>query len=314
MTELQKAVALSQVPLMTVLQEAKASGQVLLMDGAMGTEIQRAGISAHESYEAWNLTHPDKIRGIHQAYVDAGARLILTNTFQLNPISLAKAGIQDSLDNICQAALTLARLVCPLVLADVGPLPPEVISNPEIRTLWLDSLGPCLRTADGIFLETFSDGGGLQLGELLTQSDYFSCQTPVLLSFTFLKGKHGLQTLDGLAPEEIASQAQYGISALGVNCGRDIDMSDILEIIQRYRQATDLPLLARPNAGTPARMGDCWVYPHTPEKMASRLPELLEAGITMVGGCCGTTPAHIAAFRPIVDQWNAQHTTREEQP
>ncbi len=81
-------------------------------------------------------------------------------------------------------------------------------------------------------------------------------------------------------------------------------MDEIIEIIRRYRQESDLPLFARPNAGTPRKEGDQWIYPHSPEEMAERLPELLEAGVCMVGGCCGTTPAHIAAFRKVVDEWN----------
>jgi 5-methyltetrahydrofolate--homocysteine methyltransferase len=95
-----------------------------------------------------------------------------------------------------------------------------------------------------------------------------------------------------------------GIAALGVNCGKDIGMDEIIEIIRQYRKVTDLPLFARPNAGTPTKKGKRWVYPLTPKEMAARLPELLEAGVCMVGGCCGTTPAHIAAMRPIVDAWN----------
>ena len=87
-------------------------------------------------------------------------------------------------------------------------------------------------------------------------------------------------------------------------------MEDVIEIIRRYRNVTDLPLFARPNAGTPKRVGKRWVYPHTPAAMAARLPELLEAGVAMLGGCCGTTPEHIAAFRPIVEQWNQRQTGR----
>jgi 5-methyltetrahydrofolate--homocysteine methyltransferase len=94
--------------------------------------------------------------------------------------------------------------------------------------------------------------------------------------------------------------------ALGVNCGRDITIDDCAEIICRYRTVTDLPLFARPNAGTPTNVDGQWVYPHTPEQMAAELPKLLEAGVSMVGGCCGTTPAHIAAFRRVVDDWNVK--------
>jgi 5-methyltetrahydrofolate--homocysteine methyltransferase len=132
---------------------------------------------------------------------------------------------------------------------------------------------------------------------------------PLLLSFTYLRTSEGkLLTYSAETPETCAGLgSQSGVAALGVNCGRDIGMEEIIEIIHRYRQVTDLPLFARPNAGTPTRAGDQWIYPHTPATMARRLPELLDAGISMVGGCCGTTPEHIAAFRPIVDDWNARH-------
>src|SRR5205814_3734550 len=132
---------------------------------------------------------------------------------------------------------------------------------------------------------------------------------PVLVSATYYHDTAGkLKTYTEHSPEAIAQQARGipGVAALGVNCGRDISMDDCAEIIRRYRSVTDLPLFARPNAGTPTQVEGQWVYPRTPEAMAAKLPELLEAGVSMVGGCCGTTPAHIAAFRRVVDAWNAK--------
>src|SRR5439155_108011 len=170
---------------MSRFREALQSGRVLLMDGAMGTELQRAGLQPGECGEFWNLTKPEAVRAIHEAYVDAGARCLLTNTFQANPTALAKHGKSEQLESINRAAL-------------------------------------------------------------------------------------------------------------GVNCGREIGMSEIIQIVRRYRQVTDLPLFARPNAGTPERSAKRWLHPQTPADMAARLPELLETGLAMIGGCCGTTPAHIA--------------------
>ena len=131
-------------------------------------------------------------------------------------------------------------------------------------------------------------------------------ETPLLLSLSFRRTPLGrLVTFSGHAPETFARHAErHGVAALGVNCGRDIDMDDIIEVVRRYRAVTDLPLFARPNAGTPTKQGDRWIYPHTAEAMAARLPELLEAGVNMIGGCCGTTPEHIAAFRTMIDAWN----------
>src|SRR5215831_3117334 len=138
---------------MASLLETLRSGRVLLMDGAMGTELQRAGIGEGECYELWNLTHPEKVRAIHQAYVDAGADVLLTHTFQASPDNLAKFGLGDRLEMIWESALENCRSIAGtnrFVLADIGPI---------------DKLGPAtvarilnaVRGADAILLETWSD-------------------------------------------------------------------------------------------------------------------------------------------------------------
>jgi 5-methyltetrahydrofolate--homocysteine methyltransferase len=297
--------------IMSRFLSALHSGQVLLMDGAMGTELQRAGLRPGECGELWNLSKPDQVRSVHQAYVDAGAECLLTNTFQANPVTLAKRGHADEIDLIIHAALRLAREAAGaerFVLADIGPFASEWRADLMQQTV------QSLRTADAILLETFSDLDALWLVKYGCLPALEPNATPVLLSITYLRSPSGtLTTQGGQSPEVYARLAgQYGIAALGVNCGRDIGMDEVIEIIRRYRQASDLPLFARPNAGTPRREGNRWVYPHSPETMAAKLLQLLEAGVRMVGGCCGTEPAHIAAFRPIVDQWNSQHAPQRQ--
>jgi 5-methyltetrahydrofolate--homocysteine methyltransferase len=286
------------------------SGRVLLMDGAMGTELQRAGLPAGECGEAWNLSHPEHVRAIHQAYVDAGAECLLTNTFQSNPAALARHGLQGQIEAINAAAVTLAGAVAGpdrFVLADIGPMmnpdAPAELSDPRA----IEPAVPELRTIDAVLLETFSDPLALFTARHCRVVSWLEA-VPVLLSLTYRRDESGkLSTQSRHPPEWFAMQAQqYGVAGLGVNCGRDIGMGEIIEIVRRYRRVTDLPLFARPNAGTPTRDGDGWRYPQTPELMAARLPELLEAGVSMVGGCCGTTPDHVRALRPIIDQWNAR--------
>jgi 5-methyltetrahydrofolate--homocysteine methyltransferase len=300
---------------------ALRSGRVLLMDGAMGTELQRAGIREGECYELWNLTHPDRVRAIHQANVDAGAEVLLTNTFQTFAATLLwpwPGGTVSPpipydeerwLIGAQWGAFALSRSACGergFVLADIGPVveKPSGKEFPDLRLLQkgIASVPP---RVDGVLLETCSTP---RVRWAVQTARQFSSKA-VLLSLTYQRGEAGeLQTRSGHPPEWFAERARHwGANALGVNCGRDIGMDEIIEIVRRYRQATDLPLFARPNAGTPARVGDRWVYPHTPSRMAARLPELLDAGVSMVGGCCGTTPEHIAAFRPIIDDWNARH-------
>jgi 5-methyltetrahydrofolate--homocysteine methyltransferase len=281
------------------------SGQVLLMDGTMGTELRRAGLPDGECGELWNLDHPDRVHAIHQSYRQAGAQCFLTNTFQSNPTALAKHGIADKLEEINRAAIKIARSAAgpdSFVLGDIGPLEPAWQEEPIRRVV------TSLHGVDGLLLETSSDldvfwavkYGCLPLLE--------SQEVPVVLSITYKKTPAGvLTTQGGQSPEVFGRLArQYGVAALGVNCGRDVTIEDTIEIVRSYRKATDLPLFARPNAGTPERVDERWVYPHSPEDMAARLPHLLEAGATMIGGCCGTTPEYIVAFRPIIEAWNAR--------
>jgi 5-methyltetrahydrofolate--homocysteine methyltransferase len=287
---------------MSRLLEALRSGQVLLMDGAMGTELQRAGLRPGACGEQWNLTQPQKVTAIHRAYVEAGACCLLTNTFQANPAALARHGLGEELEAINRAAVELARsAVGPegFVLGDIGPVGESWRTEPVRR------VAASLRGVDGLLLETFSDTDALWVVK-------YACRPavgediPVFLSLTYLRTADGVVTTHGgQTPEVFARLArQYGVAALGVNCGRETDLETMAQIVRRYRKVTDLPLFARPNAGTPERNERGWVYPEKPERMAGRLAELLEAGVTLVGGCCGTTPAHVAAFRPVLEAWN----------
>jgi methionine synthase I (cobalamin-dependent) len=293
------------------LIDALHSGRVLLMDGAMGTELQRAGILPGECHDLWSVTQPERVLAIHKAYIAAGAESLLTNTFQTNWASLSSHGLHQAEESIRQAGVRLAReggaAAC-YVLLDIGPLDKKNLPAGCWTREIVEGLTRGAAGVDAVLLETFSDANALAISRLLTQSNFLQSQVPVLLSLSF-DGAHrrDLRTVDGQQPEDWANAAMdAGIAALGVNCGRDIGMDEIIEIVRRYRQVTDLPLFARPNAGTPRQEGNQWVYPQTPEMMADRLPELLEAGVSMVGGCCGTTPAHIAVFRKVIDAWNAR--------
>ena len=284
---------------------ALRSGRVLLMDGAMGTELQRAGLRLGECGEEWNLTRAESVRAVHQRYVEAGSEVLLTNTFQSHPSAFARFGLVDRLETINLHAVQLARKAAGrsrFVLADIGPN-----YDPSAKTEFADykMLGRMLASFDGVdgfLFETCSSPRTLSAIHFAFHRVPEVEALPLLLSLTYHRSPSGqLVTFSGHAPETYARHAErHGVAALGVNCGREIDMDDIIEIICRYRRETDLPLFARPNAGTPTRESDRWIYPHAPEAMAARLPELLEAGASMVGGCCGTTPEYIAAFRTIL--------------
>jgi 5-methyltetrahydrofolate--homocysteine methyltransferase len=269
------------------------SGKVLVMDGAMGTELGRLmNAPAVECSEEYTRCNPALVRSIHRAYLDAGADVLLTNTFQANPNALARRGLGEGLHTIWNTAIGLAHLDHPrphLVLADVGPI--EDLT-PEIASV---ILAECVGV-DGVLLETWSS-----LDALKRFVDR-PLKLPWLVSFTFHR-TGDLMTFTGARPEQCAQAAkQFGAAAIGANCGKEIGMTDLLEIVQRYRATCDLPIFVRPNAGSPEKTG--WRYPRTPETMAASLVPLLDAGIAMAGGCCGTTPEHIGAFRNVVDAWN----------
>jgi 5-methyltetrahydrofolate--homocysteine methyltransferase len=280
------------------------SGQVLLMDGAMGTELQRAGLAEGQCHESWNLAHRERVRAVHARYANAGSQCLVTNTFQSNPANLARHHLQAELEAINRQGIALARAESGenvFVLASIGPM--------SLEGNDFDRVVRSLSTADALLLETWSGESGIAAAKRACDPAVNTRRLPVLLSFTFRADSSGSRKAvvhEGeLGAAEIAERAHSsGIAALGVNCGREIDPAASAEILRDYRRATDLPLFARPNAGTPSRQGDRWIYPRTPERMAAGLTSLLQAGAAMVGGCCGTTPEHIAAFKPIVNAWN----------
>jgi len=279
--------------------QALRLGRVLLMDGAMGTELQRAGLVEGECPELWNLIHPEQVAAIHQAYVKSGAEMLVTNTFQANPGSFARCGIRDRLSMVQKSAIRLAREAAGserFVLFDIGPFSREAAQEAAAGALE----AALAEQPDALLIETCSDlAAVVPVLECRQHLGSSASSLPVLLSWTFRSGRDGsLSTICGDTPTNCAAKSRnLELAALGANCGRDIGMEEMIQILRQFRQQTDLPLFARPNAGSPERRGDRWVHPRSPAEMASRVSELVEAGTVMVGGCCGTTPDHIAAFR-----------------
>ena len=286
--------------------KALRSGRVLLMDGAMGTELQRAGVAAQDSQKRfWSAASRRRVSAIHRAYAEAGAEVFLTNSFQANALQQVWT---VSLQILADGAFAAREIAGPdrFVLLDSGPFGGDRMQLRATCMLTVAKDDRC----DGILLETSSSIDDTTYVIASRRRKKIDPERiPVLLSWTFRRAPDGLlTTIKGHSPERCAKMAvKHQVAALGVNCGRDIGSAEIVEIIRHYRLVTDLPLFARPNAGTPKQIAGQWVYPETPESMAAWLPALFEAGVVMVGGCCGTTPAHIAAFRNVVDEWNASH-------
>jgi methionine synthase I (cobalamin-dependent) len=282
--------------------QALHSGQVLLMDGAMGTELQRRGLRPGENATTWNLLHPDRVRAVHAAHRAAGAQVLLSNTFSIHDVSLLPAlkaaGSDADIDAVWRASFEVMGAGA-YRMAAIGPIAGKM-SSIELEEIERLRLPAAVQRFDAVMLETCSSPRVRFALRRLREST----KLPILLSISFQRTEEGkLLSFSGHPPEWFAERAEsYGVAALGVNCGRDIGMDEIIEIVRRYRSQTDLALFARPNAGTPTRRGQRWIYPQSPAALAKRLPELVDAGVAMVGGCCGTTPKHIAAFRAVVAQ------------
>jgi methionine synthase I (cobalamin-dependent) len=286
------------IPFLQALQ----GGPVLLLDGGMATELFKRGLAFDKPAESWNLERPDAVREVHESYLAAGANCILTNTFQANPRALAKHGLESQLEAFIKAAVRIAREPSGperYVLASIGPL-----GRPYDNT-GCDRIVRALDGVDGIMLETFGDIDAFWLVKYGILPALAEKEIPVLLSFTFSRKDRGpIASLAGQSADALARMApSYGVSALGLNCG-GMSLADAASVIRAYRAATDLPLFAHPNAGTPAVNGNQLDFPLQPADFASWVSDVVREGIRMIGGCCGTTPQTIAAMREVLERWS----------
>jgi methionine synthase I (cobalamin-dependent) len=282
------------------------AGDVLVADGATGTMLQELGLEAGIAPEAWILEQPDRIQALHRAYVGAGVDLILTCTFGGNRFRLASYGLADRVFEINRRAAELARQVADSASAsssartifvggDMGPTghllkPLGDVTHDEVTAAYAEqATGLARGGADFLVIETMSD-----LAEALAAIEGARRATdlPVICTFSF--DAHG-RTMMGLRPETVAQEIGPRVECVGANCGRD--PAEFIDIARTMRQtAPEAILWAKPNAGLPHLVDDHVEYDATPESMSQIVPHLRESGAQVIGGCCGTTPAHLAAM------------------
>ncbi|HID95463.1 MAG TPA: methionine synthase [Candidatus Latescibacteria bacterium] len=275
--------------------------QVLIFDGAMGTMLQAYGLSSGDCPEEWNVTHADIVRSIHQGYLEAGSDVIETNTFGGNRFKLAKSQMQDRVIELNTRGAELAReLAGPdhYVAGSVGPTgellkPLGRVSPREMYEVFAEQITALEEGgADLICIETMSD---LEEARIAIKAARENTKLPVIATMLFEPGLRGFRTMMGTdIRRAVNGLLEGGANVIGTNCGRGIE--EAIGIVQEMRAVTDAPILVQPNAGVPQLQGGRTVFPQTPEFMASLAPELVRAGANLVGGCCGTTPAHIRAM------------------
>jgi 5-methyltetrahydrofolate--homocysteine methyltransferase len=279
----------------------------LLVDGAMGTMLLQRGLEPGACPEALNLTRPELLEEIAALYLEAGADILEANTFGASPPALARYGLDDRADEINEAAVAAVRRVAggrAHIAASCGPsgriLQPYGDADPEDLYAGFHRQVQCLVAAgvDAIFVETMIDLAEASLAVRAAKD--VSPETPVVATMTFDATPRGFYTVMGVSVEQAAlGLREAGADALGSNCGNGIE--NMIEVARAFRACSDMPLAIQSNAGVPETAGGAPVYPETPEFMAARSRDLLAAGVSIVGGCCGTTPAHTKALRAMID-------------
>jgi len=271
----------------------------LITDGAWGTELQRRGLAPGQNPDLWNLTRPELVEEVARTYVEAGSRIILTNTFRANPISLPDHS-PEQVDAINRAGVEISRRAVEgthaRVIASMGPsgkmLVTGEVTPEQITAAYALQARACAEGGAGaLLLETFSDleEASLALAAARTAG------LPVIVSFVFDSGKNKDRTMMGATPEQVARRMQdESAAAVGANCGLGPD--GFPPISTRLRDACELPIWIKPNAGLPEIIGGEARYTLPPAEFAAHLPALLDAGACFIGGCCGTNPDFIRAL------------------
>ncbi|HUF37356.1 MAG TPA: bifunctional homocysteine S-methyltransferase/methylenetetrahydrofolate reductase [Anaerolineales bacterium] len=288
----------------TALSALLAADRPLLMDGAMGTMLHERGVGFDECFDELNLTRPAVVAEVHRAYLDAGAGSLLTNTFGANRYRLARHGLEDRVDEINRAGVELARRVILAsfrevhLVGDIGPLgvrlaPFGRVQLEQAREAFTEQVEALAGAGvDFLLFETFTDL--YEIIEGVRAAREVAPGTGVVASMTFTRDD---RTVLGNSPEEIARTLQNeGVDVIGINCSGG--PAQMLRILRRMRAAVpEAHFLVKPNAGLPEQVGGRILYPAGPAYFADYAQAFRQAGARLIGGCCGTTPQHIAAMK-----------------
>jgi 5-methyltetrahydrofolate--homocysteine methyltransferase len=292
---------------MRTLRARLDGGEVILADGAIGTLLLGQGLEPGACPESVNLRKPRTLEKIAARYVEAGAEMVQTNTFGGSPLKLAPYGLEERLVKINHAAVHAARRAVghkAYVALSCGPcgqlLRPYGEADPgEVADGFRRQLGAAADAGvDMICIETMTDLAEALLA--LRAAREVAGELPISVAVTFDDTPRGFFTIMGNPLEQVASElGEAGADVIGSNCGNGSET--MVRIAAALREQTALPLLIRPNAGLPRVTAEGTIYPENPEFMAEQCRALLPLGVGILGGCCGTTPEHVAALRRMID-------------
>jgi 5-methyltetrahydrofolate--homocysteine methyltransferase len=286
---------------MNILSKRLQEKEILISDGAWGTELSKLGMAAGIAPESWNYEKPEQVLAVATSYVEAGADIILTNSFGGTRFKLERNGIADQLEKANRTATEISKRAAveqTLVFASLGPTgefmePLGTLSEKEVVAAFAEQVKALLTgKPDGLVIETMTDLGEAQAALRACRE---VCDLPVVVCMTYDKGAAGYATIMGIKPQQAAEElTRAGATAVGANCGAGIE--NMIEIVGLLRAGTDLPLWAKANAGLPELENGQTVFRQGPADFAAGAEELRAAGASIIGGCCGTTPEHIKAL------------------
>jgi 5-methyltetrahydrofolate--homocysteine methyltransferase len=290
---------------MGLLLERLAKKKLLVSDGAWGTLLQAAGLKFGDVPEEWNASHPAEVEAVAAAYQKAGADLVLTNTFGGSRVKLAKSGLGGRVAELNGKAAAISLRGAPncIIAASIGPTgefmePVGDLSAEQMEAIFSEQIAAIYKAGvKAVCIETMS-----ALEEAccaIRAAKKLDPTADVVCTFTFTRTDKGPRTMNGVSPEQVARTCTQA-NVIGANCGNGVE--EMVGIAAEFKKFTTKPILIHANAGLPHLIDGKAVYFQKPADTAARVKDLVAAGATIVGGCCGTTPAHIASIKAEIDK------------
>ena len=287
-------------------------GSVLLGDGAWGTMLYSMGLESTECPELWNITEPDRVLSVARSYVVAGANIIETNSFGGSGLKLDMYGLGDRAEEINRAAATISRKAAGeavYVFGSIGPTGKILMMGDVSEQEVYDSFATQARAleqggSDALIIETMT---ALDEAKIAVTAARENSSLPLICTFSFDKTVDGsYRTMMGVSPTDMLYElTDIGVDIIGTNCGNGID--GMIEIVKEIRGLSSSALLmVQANAGIPEIIDGKSCFKEGPAEMAGKLAQLIDQNVNIIGGCCGTTPEHIARFAKVVSLSNSR--------